>query len=128
MAIVATIIEIIHVFVVLFVVMIPLGQRRLWLMDVMHLTVVISLLLHWGFNNDTCALTQIESWFRDIPVTESFVHRIVSPVYLLPDASVTTMTWVIFGLAVVNVWKQRDEIRRDLVAFRDYIFQEQDPS
>ena len=52
--------------------------------------------LHWVLNDSTCALTLLETKLRGLDtVSESFVHRIVAPVYQISDASIRTASWVI---------------------------------
>lgn len=52
------------------------------------------LMLHWLMNNDTCALTTIECALRGLDdCSESFVHKIVSPIYKISDSTARAVAW-----------------------------------
>lgn len=57
-----------------------------------HAVVMPFLYLHWITNDDTCALTLLETRLRGCPNRESFFHNLVSPVYKF---RATTIVWVL---------------------------------
>ena len=64
--------------------------------------------LHWVLNDDTCALTMLECKLRGVQATESFVHRIVSPVYKLPEQQSRLLAWLVSGgLWAVALYRAR---------------------
>lgn len=74
----ADIVYIIHVLVVLFMVCAPfMGNNERFL----FILTVPFLFFHWIINDDTCALTMIECFLRGVPKDQSFLQRIVGPVY-----------------------------------------------
>jgi hypothetical protein len=46
-----------------------------------HVVIMPFLYLHWITNDDTCALTLLETRLRGVPNRQSFFHNLVSPVY-----------------------------------------------
>lgn len=57
-----------------------------------HAVVMPFLFLHWITNDDTCALTLLETRLRGIPKRQSFFHNLVGPVYKF---RATTLVWVL---------------------------------
>lgn len=57
--------------------------------------------LHWAMGDSTCALTMLETRLRGLDgPSESFVHRLVAPVYEISDEAVQRLCWV----ATVASW------------------------
>jgi hypothetical protein len=78
----ATLIYIFHICIILFVIIAPFIDIPAILL--LHFTFSLSLLTHWYLNNNTCCLTITEAYIRGIPTGESFLHKIVSPMYSYP--------------------------------------------
>jgi hypothetical protein len=78
-------INIIHICIVLFVVIIPFLNSNYFLL--LHLIIVPFIILHWATNNNTCALTVAEYYITELvtgkPVNKSktFFGRLIEPVY-----------------------------------------------
>ncbi len=78
-------INVIHICIVLFVVIIPFLNSNYFLL--LHAIVVPFILLHWVTNNNTCALTIAEYYIRELatgkPVdkSQSFMAQLIEPVY-----------------------------------------------
>lgn len=81
---------------------------------VMHAVVVPFLFLHWWTNADGCALTVLEKYVRGLERdSESFVHRIVAPIYVIDDAALKRVVmWVTFALWMVSLGKLAAKFRR----------------
>jgi hypothetical protein len=76
----ADVVRVVHALVVLFVVATPLlASDRMVLL--FHALVCVSLMLHWRLNDDTCVLTLLECRLRGVDRKESFMQRLVSPIY-----------------------------------------------
>ena len=80
-----------------------------------HPMVCILILLHWSVGNDVCAMTFVEQMLRGgIDKTESFIHRLVSPVYNYNTNNETTwMTVILILLILMSSWKiytQKEEV------------------
>jgi len=68
---------------------------------VMHAVVVPFLVLHWLTSTDGCFLTLLEKRVRRLNEDrESFIYNIVSPLYVIDDAS---LRWVVLG-ATLGLW------------------------
>lgn len=66
-----------------------------------HAITMPFLYLHWITNDDTCALTLLESKLRGVPSSDSLFHQVVAPVYNF-DAGV--FVWVVsIGLWIVSM-------------------------
>lgn len=57
-----------------------------------HVVIMPFLYLHWITNDDTCALTLLETRLRGVPNRQSFFHSLVSPVYKFRASNVV---WVL---------------------------------
>ena len=54
------------------------------------------LFYHWSVNDDTCALTQMEMIITGQHKEETFMHRVVSPIYKMEDNEVNNLTKTVF--------------------------------
>ena len=54
------------------------------------------LFYHWSVNDDTCALTQAEMYVTGQQKEETFMHRVVSPVYKMDDTDANNLTKTVF--------------------------------
>jgi hypothetical protein len=51
---------------------------------------------HWSINDDTCALTQAEMYFSGKEKEETFMGRVVGPIYKMSDDDVGKLTKTLF--------------------------------
>lgn len=56
------------------------------------------LFFHWSTNDDTCALTQAEIFLTGQNKEETFMHRVVSPIYKMEDNQINNLTKSLFFL------------------------------
>lgn len=82
---VATLISGLHALYVLWFMYAPFSENILQLS--LHVVVAPAMVVHWLLNNDTCVLTAIEAGLRNISPGETFIGRLMSPIYLLPDGN-----------------------------------------
>lgn len=68
------------------------------LMMAVHAVIAPAMMLHWLMNDDTCVLTAIEAAARGVDPKQTFIGRVVSPIYLLPSGSNFTMLWYAFTI------------------------------
>jgi len=54
------------------------------------------LFYHWSVNDDTCALTQAEMYVTGQQKEETFMHRVVSPIYKMDDTEANNLTKTVF--------------------------------
>ena len=90
------VVKIIHLALILFVLITPFFNSIPLL--IIHIATVISLLLHWSVNNDTCFLTLVEAKLRGINNSESFIHSIVSPVYKFTEVDVNNISYILITI------------------------------
>lgn len=72
-------IQLFHLCIVLFVAfgfLIPIPSIL-----ILHSTFAFCLLVHWYANSDVCSLSIIEAKLSGVDYTQTFMHRIVSPMY-----------------------------------------------
>jgi len=116
--ILAGVVRLIHIAIVIFIVASPFMKKRNWMIDVLHVVSVITLVAHWYMDEDTCFLTFLESTLRGIPVQESFVYSIVSPVYKISDEEIKSMvmavTPVLGLISFVRILNNWSVIKQDV--------------
>ena len=112
-------IKIIHVGVVLFIVVVPFLKKIQWTVALLHVTSVVSLLVHWYVDEDTCFLTLLESMLLGIDTKTSFMHRLVSPIYKIQDKDLKRLVWIvtpILGLiTLTRLYNARNLIKREIL-------------
>ena len=87
-AVAANFIWTLHVVLVLFVALTPFLASSTSDLLVLHAIVCPFLILHWLTSTDGCVLTLLETRLRGLEtVSESFMHRLVAPVYVIDDAA-----------------------------------------
>ena len=85
---VSSIINFIHVLLIIYILTCPFFCYGLNC-DIFYLVFVPFVFLHWIFNNDDCALTVLENYFRGQDIfsknkNNNFMYNLVSPVFNLP--------------------------------------------
>ena len=95
----ATIVCVVHLAFLAFATLAPFSSDPAVL--ALYVLTIPFLWVHWACNDDTCALTLLERKLRGLEGNdESFVHRIVSPVYKIRDEHASQVAWV----ASVGLW------------------------
>lgn len=98
----ANLIYVLHLLLLVFVCVGPFVSDKLILM--LYIMSVPFIQLHWVTNNDTCALTVAECALRGVQPTDSFFHKLVSPVYKLNAKTESIMLWIVsFALWLIAV-------------------------
>jgi len=95
-------IQLIHTLFVLFLFVTPFYDK--YVADTeMYLSLafmfLFSIIIHWILNDDTCSLTYLESKLTGKSLSNTFVSRIIKPVYNGRNAS--TMTWIVTLILLV---------------------------
>lgn len=102
MTLAADVIWCLHVLFIAWMVTAPFSSDPDWVLA--HAAVCPFLFAHWGLGDDTCALTLLESRLRGVEVQSSFIHRIVSPIYVITDDGARQSAVVItLGLWAVSL-------------------------
>ena len=115
----ANVIWVLHMIFVLWVVITPFTNNEPML--VLHVMVIPFLWGHWLMQQDTCALTMAERYFRGCDAQESFFHNLVSPVYKIDDATMRSVSWVasaiLWSVSLSKVLR-RPEMIKDVFLLR----------
>ena len=76
-----------------------------------HLLIAYTILVpflffHWAMNDDTCALTQLEMAFTETPKEQTFMGRLIGPIYNVADDEAGKLTkGLFFTLWFVAQWR-----------------------
>lgn len=84
----ANVVFVLHLLLIIFMITVPFVEVP-WSINLLHFTVVGSIIIHWLANDDSCFLTLLESKLRGIPTTSSFMYSLVSPVYQVKDETLS---------------------------------------
>lgn len=122
----ANLIRTLHFLLIAFVVVVPFLYVwpneslvvKLWPLLILHFTVCVSLLVHWKFNDDTCFLTVVESSLRGIPMKNSFMHSIVSPIYKIQNDTIKQVSSygvpMLMAFVAFQIFAMRSDIYHDM--------------
>lgn len=118
----ANVVRLLHILLILFIVVVPFVKRVHWTFLLLHTSASILLLLHWFAHEDTCALTYLESYLRGVPVKQSFMYDLVSPVYKIEDEQlkkIVSICTIILGLiSASRLYSNWHNVKNDLsIAF-----------
>lgn len=70
-------------------------------MVLLHAAICPFLMAHWIMHSDGCALTVLEKQLRGLENdSESFIHRLVAPVYVIDDAVLKRVVFI----ATLGLW------------------------
>lgn len=94
----------IHVAVVITGILWPFVANRSFLL--LYSFLIPFLFFHWAVNDDTCALTYLESMLTNEPKHRTFMGRLMGPIYKVSDDEIGKMTkGVFFVLWVYTQWR-----------------------
>lgn len=114
----AKIISFLHLLLVIFVVAVPFLPNVDWKILAIHVTLTVCLMLHWLMNSDTCALTLLESALLGVDEKQSFMYKLVSPVYKIKDENlskiVKTLVPILTVISAYKLHKVFPEAQREL--------------
>jgi hypothetical protein len=102
----ATLISIFHIFIILFVLIVPFLKIPILLM--LHSVGCFCLFVHWYTNSDACCLTQYEAKLRNVPKTETIFYKFIGPLYNISELFYSNFIWaltiILFLIGVYNFW------------------------
>jgi hypothetical protein len=78
-----------HTIFLLFLIIIPFVNDDKLLQ--MYSILIPFIFYHWSVNDDTCAMTQFETYVTGKNKDETFFHRLVSPVYKMDDTAANNL-------------------------------------
>ena len=100
----ANLINIFHIFIILFVLFIPFTNITYYL--IIHVTLCLSLIIHWLSNNDTCSLSLFESYLRGISYKNSFSHKFIAPIYNISHTDWSRFCYIItIFVMLISIYK-----------------------
>lgn len=86
-----TIISILHLSLIVFMVVAPFMNTPAVLL--LHVLSSLCLITHWACNNSMCSLTILESYLRGQKPSETFIYKIVNPVYNISQYKLNKIIW-----------------------------------
>ncbi len=100
------IIRLFHIITILFVLFAPFIFGCSPLILLLHIIFCISLIIHWVTNQDVCCLSELEAYVMGKDRVETFSHKLISPIYNLPEKSWSTLCYiVVIILLFVSIYK-----------------------
>ena len=88
------IIFLIHLIFLIGILVVPFTNNKRYLH--FYSILIPFLFYHWSVNDDTCAMTQAEMYFTGKDKDETFMHRLVSPIYKMEENDVNKCTKTLF--------------------------------
>ena len=88
------IIFLIHFIFLLWILIIPFVYERRQLE--FYSMVIPFIFYHWSVNDDTCALTQAEMYVTGKEKDETFMGRVVGPIYKMEENDINRLTKTLF--------------------------------
>jgi hypothetical protein len=107
MHIIANIISFLHLLIIIIITVTPFITNNPFIL-LYYCVMIFFLGLHWVTNDDTCVLTLIESKLRGKKSTETFMGKLISPVYKITSTEIHVLTACLFLYALYksNIWKE----------------------
>ena len=94
-------IRLIHILFILFIILGVFFKDPFLIL--LHSCVLITLILHWYFNNDICSLTLMESKIRGIPYTKGFIHSLIGPFYNISNKEIKVFTYFLIVVDLIKI-------------------------
>jgi len=103
----------IHLFILIFVILVPFTNSQPLLL--VNLALMGAIAFHWATNNTTCALTMLEKVLRgETDDTRTFFGRVMGPVYTTGKEKFTTQLGL-FVLICLTLYKLDPEYVKQLI-------------
>lgn len=101
------IIFVLHLFFVLYVLVVPFVVVSVQLLF-LHVALLVCVVVHWHLNNDVCFLTFVEQQlYRDKAKKDLFVQRLVGPVYNVTNRDIKWATHALLLFTAVKLFLVR---------------------
>ena len=103
----ANIISFLHLLVVLFVINIPLITDNPFIL-MYYCFIVFFIMIHWHYSNDACILTVMESKLRGKKHDDTFMGKLIKPIYNVSSKEIQYITLTLFAIAFLKTrfWEQ----------------------
>lgn len=95
-------IQLVHLCLIILTVITPFveWETNQKLILILHITWCLSLLVHWYFNNDVCALTFFEQMITKKDMSEGFIYNIISPIYKITSIEIKIITILLMCVSI----------------------------
>ena len=121
----ANIIALLHLLFIIFVVTTPFVTDNPFIL-LYYCLILVFVMIHWYLNNDTCVLTIIEAKLRGKKDTETFMGRLIKPIYNISSKEIQyfAIALLIFAFLKIRLWEKErcDTIYRILYVKYKIIF------
>jgi len=98
----ANIIAFFHLLVIIFVTSVPFATDDPFLL-LYYCFIVFFIMIHWHYNNDTCILTVIESNLRGTKHKDTFMGKLIRPIYNVSSIEIQYITLFLFTFAFLKI-------------------------
>jgi hypothetical protein len=107
MNILANIIAFLHLLFILFVTSTPFLTENPFVL-LYYCFILFFVMIHWALNNDTCVLTLIESKLRGKKDNETFMGRLVKPIYNISSNEIKylSMVLLLYAFLKIRIWEK----------------------
>lgn len=93
--------HILHLLFILFITITPFTNNIILLQY--HLVIIPFLMIHWILNNDNCFFSTLESLLTGKPVNETFIGRIVKPIYNVQNKHIWIITILLYLVTIIKL-------------------------
>lgn len=103
-----------HILVILWALVAPFSSVSN--LRVSYIVLMPFIMFHWILLDNTCIFTMIENKLRGCETEESFIHRLVSPIYNIPEGLLGNVMWlyaIVSWLYAVNA-TTLDELKENM--------------
>jgi hypothetical protein len=109
MNIAANIIAFLHLLIIIFITVTPFATSNP-LVLIYYCYILFFIMLHWFTMNDTCVLTLIESKLRGKRSNDTFIGRLLKPVYNVSSKELHVLAIGLFVYALLKsqIWKKEN--------------------
>ena len=97
----ANIIAFIHLLVIIFVISLPFATDDPFLL-LYYCFIVFFIMIHWHYNNDTCILTVIETQLRGKKDKDTYMGKLIKPIYNVSSIEIHYLTLFLFIFAFLK--------------------------
>jgi hypothetical protein len=108
----ANIIAFLHLIFIIFIVTTPFVTDDPFILSY-YCFILFFVMVHWYLNNDTCVLTLIESRLRGKKDTDTFMGRLVKPIYNISSNEIKYLSvgLLLFAFLKIRFWeKERSDM------------------
>jgi len=107
MEILANFIALLHLLFIIFVVTTPFVTDNPFIL-LYYCFILFFVMIHWYLNNDTCVLTLIESKLRGKKDSETFMGRLLKPIYNVSSNEIKyfSLFLFIFAFLKIRIWEK----------------------